>query len=276
MLRLCRLHDGLKHFVSQPRTVDDGIDARAEGFDGVEPANLAPMRHTAQKRAIDAPAAASLTAQLACEDAVGAAAELRKIHLRVHCHAALALHLTHRAQDTVGAAVVRAVLVAQRDDLRAAYLSRVHIVEACQIDIAFARDRVGRLEHMRAGAIDNGGVTVQKDRSVERIGVTRAVDVHDALARALHRRAHAAHEGRLAAAGAAFQNHQIVEPTAQKLVIEREKALFAVCAEEKVHRFHKIPPKIGAFSIAYACVAVPASRPSQILFVRQQRSVIQE
>ncbi|MFU2433464.1 MAG: hypothetical protein ACM678_06350, partial [Clostridiales bacterium] len=62
----------------------------------------------------------------------------------------------------------------------------------------------------------------------------------------------------------------------QKLIIEREKALFAVCAEEKVHRFHKIPPKIGAFSIAYACVAVPASRPSQILFVRQQRSVIQE
>ena len=90
------------------------------------------------------------------------------------------------------------------------------------------------------------------------------------------RRVGAAHEGRLAAARAAFQNHQIVEPTAQKLVIEREKALFAVCAEEKVHRFHKIPPKIGAFSIAYACVAVPASRPSQILFVRQQRSVIQE
>lgn len=78
MLRLCRLHDGLKHFVSQPRTVDDGIDARAEGFDGVEPANLALMRHTAQKRAVDAPAAASLTAQLACENAVGAAAELRK------------------------------------------------------------------------------------------------------------------------------------------------------------------------------------------------------
>lgn len=96
---------------------------------------------------------------------------------------ALALHLAHRAQDTIGAAVVCAIFVAQRDDLRAACLSRVHIVEARQIVIALARDRVGRLEHMRAGAIDNGGVTVQKDRAVERIGVTRAVDVHDALAR---------------------------------------------------------------------------------------------
>ena len=164
---LCRLHDGLKHFVSQPRTVDDGIDARAEGFDGVEPANLAPMRHTAQKRAVDAPAAASLAAQLACEDAVGAAAELRKIHLRVHCHAALALHLAHRAQDAIGAAVVCAIFVAQRDDLRATRLGYFHVVKSRQIDIALARDRIGRLEHVRAGTVHDSSVSVQKDRAVE-------------------------------------------------------------------------------------------------------------
>ena len=54
----------------------------------------------------------------------------------------------------------------------------------------------------------------------------------------------AAHEARFAAASAALEDHEIVQPPAKELIVERIEALAAVRAEKAIDRLHKTPPKI--------------------------------
>ena len=145
---LRRLRNGLQHFIPQSRAVAERVNARTEFLHRVKTADIAVLRHTAEKGANHAPAPLSLASQLTGEDPACAAAELCKIHLRVHRHAAFALHLAHRAQRAVGAAIVRAILIAQRNDLCAARLGCVQIVKARQVDISLAGGGIAWFKHM--------------------------------------------------------------------------------------------------------------------------------
>ena len=115
------------------------------------------MRQPTEENALDAPAPLSLAPELTGKDGVCAAAKLCNVHLRVQRRVAF---LVHRAQDMVGAAVMRAVRIALRDDLRAARFRRVYITKARQIDIALAGDGVARLKHVGRGAIHDGRAAI--------------------------------------------------------------------------------------------------------------------